>query len=289
MAPKKQIPVLGIMPEGTLLEFNVDLSTDFGFAYERFLNFEKDCHAHDRFVICAARGPCVFEVTEHKSGKKFTNSKDSIILKPPGSTHSLKSLKIIYENFVYLPTFERMKRIADELKISSDEWQLLQRGIISLPRGQWLDALVERFFLKRLFKADAKTLRTLEDEIIKEVITLAVGGKVSSGTNLDQMGNGFQQVIEYIEGSLFSKINLENIVEAAGMSRATLLRLFKANLNLSPMAYIRQRRMEEAQHLIKKGTYNITEIAYLVGYEDSSAFSRAYKVHFGETPAECEA
>jgi AraC-like DNA-binding protein len=50
--------------------------------------------------------------------------------------------------------------------------------------------------------------------------------------------------------------------------------------------YVRSRRMEEAQRMLRAGKLSVTEIAFEVGYEYSCNFSVAYKRHYGVTPKE---
>lgn len=281
-------PKLGISPEGTLLEFTADLDSDFGFAYERFLNFEKAEHAHDRFVFCAARGSCRFEVTELSSGKKFTNSNSTTVFKAPKSAHSIRCSQMVYENLVFIPTEKRMRQAFDEAGYTEKEWRFLSRGIRELQRSNWFDSLVERYFTKRVFApSDSRSLRVLENEILLEVLEMALLPLRESGNQLKsgEAPGVLRRAIEHIELSLFSKLSLEDIADNVGMSRAALLRAFQKDLKVSPMVYVRRRRMEEAQRLLVKGQQSVTEVSYLVGYEDLSAFSRAYKVHFGVSPA----
>lgn len=44
--------------------------------------------------------------------------------------------------------------------------------------------------------------------------------------------------------------------------------------------------MTHAASLIKEGNYNISEVAFLVGYQELSNFSRAFKKYFNVSPRE---
>ena len=64
------------------------------------------------------------------------------------------------------------------------------------------------------------------------------------------------------------------------------MRLFKRVLNLAPATYQRQRRLEEADRLLRSDQgRSIEDVAYLVGYESVSAFCRSYRRMFGKSPA----
>ncbi len=86
-------PMLGISPEGLLLDFKADLTSEFGFAYERFLDFEKAAHAHNRFVICTARAGTDFQVKDEQTGKRFLCNKGLFIFKRRSSTSIRKGTR----------------------------------------------------------------------------------------------------------------------------------------------------------------------------------------------------
>ncbi len=283
-SPKSQSnPVLGVSPDGTLLDFKADVQSDFGFAYERFLDFEKEAHAHNRFVICTARTGSEFEVKDERTGKRYLNTKELFIFKPPMINHSLRSLKTVYDNIVFLPSEKKMRETFDALGYDEKTWtQMMSGGIRSVRRSEWLDMLSERYLSRRLFSPN-KPLSYLEEEIMTEALELVLG-KPSSGEVSNAPTPGLGRAIELIETSLFSSLDLESVARGSGLSRSGLIRLFKVELKTSPMAYVRTRRLEEARNLIKKRGHTVTEVAYLVGYEDTSAFSRAYKAEFGHTP-----
>lgn len=69
-----------------------------------------------------------------------------------------------------------------------------------------------------------------------------------------------------------------------GISRSSLQRKMKAEVNLSPTEFIRDIRLKKAVELLKTGTYNIDEIGLLVGFNSTSYFIRTFKKKYGKTP-----
>ena len=49
---------------------------------------------------------------------------------------------------------------------------------------------------------------------------------------------------------------------------------------------VRRVRTDLAEHYMRNGDYSITEIAFLLGFSDTSAFSRAFKTWFGRNPTD---
>jgi len=52
---------------------------------------------------------------------------------------------------------------------------------------------------------------------------------------------------------------------------------------------LKQVRSDLAERYIRNDDYSITEIAFLLGYTDTSAFSRAYRNLFGRPPTQTRA
>ena len=82
----------------------------------------------------------------------------------------------------------------------------------------------------------------------------------------------------------------ENIDQAAfaqkmGVSQRTLIRRFKAELDLTPLSYLQNIRIETAKQLLENTTLPIIEVTERVGYSDISSFSRLFKQRTGLTPA----
>ena len=78
---------------------------------------------------------------------------------------------------------------------------------------------------------------------------------------------------------------VSDLVEATAMSRRALERLLKAETGQTPNALIRRRRLECSAELLQAHEGTIAEIAYAVGFNSHSYFSRCFKQHFGCTPS----
>ena len=87
--------------------------------------------------------------------------------------------------------------------------------------------------------------------------------------------------------------NMENIqysVEAfakdAGLSQSQLHRKLKAIINMSAIQFITSVRMHRAMELLNKNVGNISEIAYMVGFDDPGYFSKTFRKFFDKLPSE---
>ena len=89
----------------------------------------------------------------------------------------------------------------------------------------------------------------------------------------------------WIRDNYKAKLRIEALCEASGMSRASLHRHFLAMTGFSPLQYQKQLRLQESRTLLLTGEHSVSYVAFEVGYESSSQFSREYLRHFGAPPA----
>ncbi len=71
-----------------------------------------------------------------------------------------------------------------------------------------------------------------------------------------------------------------------GMSRMQLHRKLKSLLNVSTTEFIRNERLKTAAELIRNGHSTVSEVAYAVGFNDTSYFAKCFRELYGVTPTE---
>jgi AraC-like DNA-binding protein len=69
------------------------------------------------------------------------------------------------------------------------------------------------------------------------------------------------------------------------MSRRTLARKLMAMTNLSINDFMRQFRLMRAAQFLQEG-HNVSETAYLIGYESPTHFAVVFKEFYQKTPSE---
>ena len=79
--------------------------------------------------------------------------------------------------------------------------------------------------------------------------------------------------------------NVERLSADMGMSRSQLFRKCKQILKQSPVVVMKQFRLEKSRSFLKSGIYNISEAAYLAGFNSLSYYSKSFKKVYGETPS----
>ncbi|MEH6593863.1 MAG: AraC family transcriptional regulator [Halioglobus sp.] len=79
---------------------------------------------------------------------------------------------------------------------------------------------------------------------------------------------------------------LDMISEEVGMSRATLQRKFKSELDMSPIMYLNRWRIAKAYQLVKYSSRSLDRIAGSIGFSDARTMRTAFQRQYGITPSE---
>lgn len=97
--------------------------------------------------------------------------------------------------------------------------------------------------------------------------------------------NSITNITQYIDNHLSSPLSLEQICHLFGTSVSQLNRNFKAVLGTTVGNYILTKRLLKAQSMIQQGK-KPTHIYTQCGFQDYSAFFRAYRKYWGYNPSE---
>ncbi len=94
------------------------------------------------------------------------------------------------------------------------------------------------------------------------------------------------QVIRYIEGNLYEKLDLDTVATALHYSKYHLHRIFTKTVGLTIHDYAKRRQLTEAAKLLVFSKKPIIEIAFMSGYESQQAFTDIFKAMYKTAPAE---
>ncbi|TNC42914.1 helix-turn-helix transcriptional regulator [Mumia zhuanghuii] len=81
-------------------------------------------------------------------------------------------------------------------------------------------------------------------------------------------------------------VDLGALARTAGLSKHHFLRAFAAAYGVTPGAYLRQRRVERAQDLLRATNLTVSEVCHLVGYSSLGTFSRTFRSLVGVSPSD---
>jgi AraC-like DNA-binding protein len=77
---------------------------------------------------------------------------------------------------------------------------------------------------------------------------------------------------------------IEKLARLALMSETKLKNIFKKAFGMGLYEYYQKNRMRKAKELLNLNLYSVTEVGTLIGYQNLSNFSRAFKKEFGYLP-----
>lgn len=96
-----------------------------------------------------------------------------------------------------------------------------------------------------------------------------------------------QQCIRYLDENFRLPVDFSSLTRQFGISRSVFYARFSQLTGLSPKRYVAQKRVLQAQVLIRSGQErSLVEIAGEVGYEDFSSFYRNFVRLTGVTPSQ---
>ena len=95
-----------------------------------------------------------------------------------------------------------------------------------------------------------------------------------------------QSAISFIENNYSKQITLDDIAQAAAMSRSYFANSFKLVTGISPYDYLLTTRIEKAVEQLRQTNEDIITIAMNCGFSNTAGFNRIFKKSTGLTPSE---
>ena len=81
------------------------------------------------------------------------------------------------------------------------------------------------------------------------------------------------------------ELSLAELAQSVNLSVWRLCHIFKSDVGMPPIRYLRLLRMERAKYLLESSFLSVKEIAFQVGLNDESHFVRDFKSTYGFSPA----
>lgn len=157
----------------------------------------------------------------------------------------------------------------------------------------------------RLFFEDSKNKFNLREnqfrvravELRLEALVHDLIGDLRSGDtplaepqgHLEAFNLHVEQALGILQNHVFSQISLGNVCEQLKITEEYLIRLFKRHMNMTPMRYLNNLKMETATSLLLNSDLSVKEISWKLGFSSQYHFSRNFKSYSGCTPTEYRA
>ena len=136
-------------------------------------------------------------------------------------------------------------------------------------------------FMRSLWETDSvENLALLMQEIVERfcqsVFPAAMKGEKTA----------VSRTMRYVELHYAEHISLNTVAQNVYLSPSYLSTLFKKVLGFSFNEYLNMVRVNEAKRLLAMGWSSVTEVAYAVGYESQSYFSKVFRRLAGMSPSD---
>ncbi len=149
----------------------------------------------------------------------------------------------------------------------------------------WLAPLT-RYFEMMDTPLDAKVLgpATLR-EIHYRLLISPIGGMLRRLLYEDSHASRVAKAIQTVRAELRSPLSVPELARTVGMSTSSFHQHFKSITGTTPLQYQKDLRLIKARVLMVEQGRTVTEVAYTVGYESPTHFSRDYSRKFGLPPS----
>lgn len=135
---------------------------------------------------------------------------------------------------------------------------------------------------------------TLRDRFIEakvmELICLLIRAlqRQEGGMQQKPLGARQKEMLEQARVSLIADLSsppsIDELALKVGIGKVTLQERFKQVYGVTMRNYLLQKRMESAQALLLDRNFNVSQIAWQLGYEHACNFTTAFKDFYGLTP-----
>jgi len=95
-----------------------------------------------------------------------------------------------------------------------------------------------------------------------------------------------QMAVRLLEEKKFRDFTLEEIAAEIGYSQNHFIRVFTQDMGITPLQYCIKRKVEQARSMLLYSNMTVSEIAYSLGYNDISYFTKVFKQNTKYSPSE---
>lgn len=206
------------------------------------------------------------------------------------STHIPAKVKIKKTPYVSFRIKFELEEIYNVIKNINQEKLIFKE---KSEKGLFFNNIDEKLFepicrLIKLLNRQEDEIKYLYPLIIKEILFILI--KDESGYFLNKfamegtVSNKIVKTISDIKDNFNKKLNVKQLARNIDMSESSLYQNFKTITSMSPIQFQKKIRLEEAKLMLLNQNITACEVAFIVGYESPSQFSREYSKMFGMAP-----
>lgn len=264
-------------------------------------------HSADRrsILLFIVNGACVIEL----GAEKFILNEGDVFFIPPRTEYQRKPLKDTPCKFIYLHfttegepisvSFEEAKKALLDDAVKSTALQDTKKLSNLPPHLYLMQKTTEKERLSEVYgflcgiieiyqtnPNNAPLLTALRLTEFLSTLSLIPSSEVFANTTDSKLPNLLRNALSLVQQSYDKKLSTEELAAYCHISPQHLIRLFKNHLGVTPLQYITKNKMSSAIEMLRQSELSIKEIAYALGYDTPSYFTRLFTKEIGSSPSE---
>ncbi len=125
----------------------------------------------------------------------------------------------------------------------------------------------------------------IQREILYRLLTGEQGQRLKQISMVGSHSHQIARAIDWLRENYKKSFKVDDLATHSGMSTSSLHHHFRALTAMSPLQFQKRLRLNEARQLMLMEQKDATTVAFEVGYESPSQFSREYSRLFGAPPS----
>ncbi len=213
------------------------------------------------------------EYVQKDNGRKYPFHPGTLILKNPALLYDQFHDRGLYvDKYIGMPS----ELYSFFMNCSDCPREMLVRDIgVDKPICRKFDELIDEL----RFESETRILLAM-----MHLSEFAMSLLLPRDTTLTLYRNEMEEAIRLLEKDFREKVTLQQLADAAGMSRTNFRRIFKEYYGIAPMEYRLRKKLELIVSTMRSQRLSVKAIAERFGYPDAFSFSRQFKQYSGMSP-----
>jgi len=194
------------------------------------------------------------------------------------------SRKVPYLALVVPIDIAELRSVRDQLGDEASETRDADAYAAS-PASAAMLSTFERYLSLADDPVEARVLEPLvRRELHLRFLTADNGTMLRDLLERNSYARNISRALETLGSEFRTRLEVAELAQSVGMSASSFHRHFRTVTSTTPLQYQKDLRLTEARKLLIGGDHSVSSVAFEVGYESPSQFSREYSRKFGAPP-----
>jgi AraC-like DNA-binding protein len=252
-----------------------------------YISLDYPVHSHDfTELVIVYEG---FGVHVSRSGERPIEPGDFFVVSP-GDEHGysdhrgLSYVNVLFDAPAFLPAGSGAGRFGACLGLLPDDGEYGRLSTYGVREALAMATRIDQEIFRK--EPGYELAATASFFLLVSTLARACSGGGATGESTQERVRGLARRIER-NSSL--GLSVDEMAEEARTSPRNFRREFRSITGESPVSFVNRCRIDEARSLLLGTDKTITQIAFLVGFEDSAYFTRVFKRREGVSPSDYRA